>query len=58
LPLQGKHHDFLRNSEETALCDCAGRCGTGRATGHGVFANKIRVTQNVENCFFSGLRLD
>ena len=27
-------------------------------TGHGVFANKIRVTQNVESCFFSGLGLD
>ena len=27
-------------------------------TGHGVFANEIRVTQDVESCFFSGLGLD
>jgi hypothetical protein len=27
-------------------------------TGHGVFANEIRVTQDVESGFFSGLGLD
>jgi hypothetical protein len=54
LPCQRKHHDLLRNSEESAVCYCAGRRRTKRLTGHGIFANKIRVTQNVESGFRSG----
>jgi len=57
LPRQREQHDLLRNAEKTAVGDCARRCRAKRLTGYGIFANKIRITQNVEDCFLSGLGL-
>src|SRR5579859_1646339 len=57
LPRQREQHDLLCNAEKTAVCYGAGRCRAERLTGYGIFTNKIRITQDVEDCFLSGTGL-
>src|ERR1035437_7595759 len=58
VPRQGEHHSLFFNSQERAVCHCASRGRARRLTSDGIFANKIAITQYVEDCFLPDLGLN
>jgi hypothetical protein len=53
-----ENHGLLLNSQKAAVRYGAGRRGAGRLTSDGIFANKIPITQYVEDRFSPGLGSD
>ena len=58
VPCQGEQHSLFFDSQERAVCHCASRGRAGRLTSDGIFANKIAITQYVEDCFLPSLGLN